>query len=60
MFELGRSYKFKVKNPESEKGFVFYTGKIVDVTENQVFIFTIKKENVSFSMREILKSKEDQ
>jgi hypothetical protein len=59
MFELGKQYKFKVKNPESEKGFVFYTGKITDVSENQIFIITIKEEHVSFSLREILKSKED-
>lgn len=59
MFIIGKSYKFKVKNPESEKGFVFYTGEIVEICENQIFLTTIKDENVSFALREILKSKEN-
>jgi len=59
MFVIGRCYKFKVKNPESEKGFVFYTGEITEICENQIFIHTIKDENVSIALREILKSKEN-
>ncbi len=58
MFKIGESYKFKIKNPESEKGFIYYTGEIMDIYEDQISLITIKNEKISFHMREILKSKE--
>jgi len=58
MFLTDKKYIFKIKNPESEKGFVFYTGTVTDIVDNTIFITTIKDENISFQLREILKSKE--
>jgi len=57
MFEKNKSYIFKVKNPESEKGFVYYSGNIVDIYEQTIFVHTIKDENVSFQLNQILSSK---
>ena len=58
MYTVGVSYVFKIKIPESEKGFAYYTGKIEDIQESQIFIYTIKQENLSFSLSQIMRSKE--
>lgn len=58
MYELKRTYIFKVKSPETEKGFTYYTGIVEGIESNIVFIHTIKNEDISFSLNQILKSKD--
>jgi len=56
MFVIGKEYIFKIRNTSSSKGFSRYTGVVTDISLNKIFIITIRQENISIDISEILQS----
>jgi len=56
MFTIGREYIFRIKNKCSSKGYSMYTGTITDITVNKIFVTTVKDENISIDIEEIMNS----
>jgi hypothetical protein len=54
MYVIGREYIFRIKNQSSSKGYSIYTGVVTEVTANKIFLTSIKEENISFDICEIL------
>jgi len=54
MYIIGKEYIFRIRNKSSNKGYSIYTGTVVDTSANKIFILTIKNEDISIDLEDIL------